>query len=241
VTRTSTRLVFADGESGTGLAERYVVFNPSAQDATVLLSVVGYNSAASELSEPFELDVPARSFVTTDMEHQTRVIQGQPHWVRLESINGVGVVAERLTRVTAAGNPYGLASGASTGLGQSASSRRWITPWADQAADSTSQLVIANPSADTIAEVRVTTFGAGSVATGSKVLKAEIGAGHSATVDLGAAGADPRGLIVTASSPVVVERRVNGTGGTDLADIAAVPVAPLRVLPPMAHTTGSGG
>jgi len=239
--RTATRLVFADGESGTGLAERYVVFNPSAQNASVLLAVVPYNAAASELSEPFELDVPGRSFVTTDMEHQTRVIQGQPHWVRVESTNGVGIVAERLAGATATGNPYGVGSGSATSLGQSASSDTWFAPWADHSAASTSSVIIANPSVDTIAEARVTSFGAGKKSTGAGTLKAEIGPGHSAAVDLGAAGTDPRGLIITSSSPVVVERRVLFAGGEDFSVIAAVPAAPLFVLPAMSHTTKPGG
>ncbi len=239
VQSTAQRWIFADGESGTGISERYVVYNPSSRDASVLLQVFPYNSTPAQLPEPFDLDVPPRSFVTTDMEHQTRVTQDQPHWVQVDSTNHVGVTVERLTTM-ASGNPDGLSAGAAVSLGQTVTAEAWLTPWADRDAASTSYLSVANPSADTIAKVEVRSFGAGKLAGGSSVLKAEVGPGHSARIDLGAAGADPRGLEITSSSPVVVERHAL-EGSADLSVIPAIPISPYVSVAPLVQAAAPGG
>jgi hypothetical protein len=99
---------------------------------------------------------------------------------------------------------------------------------------------VANPSVDTLAEVEVRSFGSGDLAGRSEVKKVELGAGRGTTIDLGRSGAEPRGLVVSSTSPVVVERRVQGASGHDLAVIPAVPSADdLAELPSMSHTVAA--
>jgi hypothetical protein len=240
VPSTRTRLAFADGVVGPGIGEQYVVFNPSGRSASVLVQVVPYDADPSVLPEPFDLDVPARRFVVLDVDEQTRVPQDRPHWVRLESVNGVGVAVQRSVRVTASNEVLGLDSGFGASTGSSVAATRLALPWADRSADGRSVLLVANPSVDTLAEVEVRAFGSGR-APRAEVKKVELEPGHGTTIDLGPSGASPRGLVVSATSPVVVERRVQGASGHDLAVIPAVPSADdLVALPSMAHTEAAG-
>jgi hypothetical protein len=241
VPSTRTRLAFADGVVGPGIGEQYVVFNPTGRSASVLVQVVPYDADPSVLPEPFDLDVPARRFVVLDLDQQTRVPQDRPHWVRLESVNGVGVAVQRSVRITASNDALGLDSGFGSTTGASVAATRFTLPWADRSADGRSVLLVANPSVDTLAEVEVRAFGAGRTARRTDVKKVELEPGHGTTIDLGPSGASPRGLVVSATSPVVVERRVQGASGHDLAVIPAVPSADdIRVLPSMSHTVAAG-
>jgi hypothetical protein len=238
---TRTRLAFADGVVGRGVGEQYVVFNPSGRSASVLLQVVPYDADPSVLPEPFDLDVPARRFVVLDIDKQTRVPQDRPHWVRLESVNGVGVAVQRSVRITAANDSLGLDSGFGSSTGSSVAATRFTLPWADRSADGRSVLLVANPSVDALAEVEVRPFGSGVLAGRTEVKKVELEPGRGTTIDLGPSGAAPRGLVVSATSPVVVERRVQGASGHDLAVIPAVPSADdLDPLPSMSHTAAAG-
>jgi hypothetical protein len=132
----------------------------------------------------------------------------------------------------------GLDSGYASSTGSSVASTSWTTPWADRSGDSLSRLLVVNPSVDTLAEVRIRTWAGGTgPASGPAVRKLELGPGRGTTVDLGTTGGQARVLDVTSSSPVVVERRVLGSSGDDLAVIAAVPDASrLSDLPSMSHT-----
>jgi len=237
-TRASTRLAFADGRSGDGVAERYVVYNPGGDDASVLVSVVPFDTDAGSLPEKFDLSVPARRYTTLDLQDQARVPTDRPHWVRIESVNGVGVVVERIATITAAGSPFGGKAGTAVSIGQPAMAARWIVPWADRAAESTSVLAVVNPSTDTIAKVTLRRMGAGTTTKVGGVV--ELAEGGGSNIDLGAAGAEPASLIVDATSPVIVERRVLAASG---GDVAVVPGVARRgdvvALPSMSQTTSA--
>jgi hypothetical protein len=242
VAATRTRLAFADGVVGSGVGERYVLFNPTRRSASVLLQVVPHDADPDLLPEPFDLEVPARRFVVLDLDQQARVPTDRPHWVRLESVNGVGVAVQRSVRVVAKGSSIGLDSGFGSSTGSSVAATAWTTPWADRSAQGRSALVVVNPSVDTLAEVRIRTWAAGGPpSSGSAVRSVELGPGRGATVDLGVTGGQPGVLSVTSSSPVVVERRVLGGSRADLAVVAAVPLADsMGGLPSMSHTVAAG-
>ena len=245
VSRTATRLAFADGISGPGLPERYQIFDPTSVDAQVLVAVIPLDAAPGLLPEPFQVDVPARKSVSLDLDQQSRIPEGTPHWVRIESVGGVGIAVQRLVAI-GSGNPLGLKSGLAGSTGSPVSATRWVVPWADRSASSQTKLVVANPSTDTIAVVTIRPYAGGSFATGDAVRKLELKPGTAAVVDLGADGAQPGGILVGSASPVVVERRVTAGSNADLSVMGAVPVAgTTRSLPPLsdsvADASGSGG
>ena len=249
MSRTATRLAFADGITGPGMPERYVIFNPSSSDAQVVVAVIPYDAAAGLLPEPFQLDVPARKSVALDLDQQTRIPAGTPHWVRVESVNGVGVAAQRLVSISS-GNTLGLKSGLAGSTGSAVSASRWVLPWADRSPPSTSPsspssrttILVANPSSDTIAVVNLSPFAAGKNASGDAVRRLELKPGAAAAVDLGVDGADAAGIVITAASKVVVERRVTAGSNADLSVMSAVPVAgTLGVLPAMSDTPDGAG
>jgi len=236
VPATSTRLVFADGRGGGGIGERYVVYNPGSEEAAVLLGVVPFDTDLQSLPEKFDLAVPPRRYAVLDLQDQVRVPADRPHWVRLESVNGAQVVVQRLAQVLAEGSPWALRSGVGQSVGQPVMARRWVMPWADRAAESTSTLVVVNPSTDTIARVNVSRVAAGGEApVGSEI---ELAPGGGVAIELGPAGAEPAGIEVASSSPVVAERRVAAASGGDLAVIAMIGRnGELAELPSMSHTT----
>ena len=241
VSRTATRLAFADGITGPGMPERYVIFNPSSSDAQVVVAVIPYDAAAGLLPEPFQLDVPARKSVALDLDQQTRIPAGTPHWVRVESVNGVGVAAQRLVSISS-GNTLGLKSGLAGSTGSAVSASRWVLPWADRSPSSRTTILVANPSSDTIAVVNLSPFAAGKNASGDAVRRLELKPGAAAAVDLGVDGADAAGIVITAASKVVVERRVTAGSNADLSVMSAVPVAgTLGVLPAMSDTPDGAG
>jgi hypothetical protein len=221
--RRSTQLVFADGQTGAGLSERYVVFNPGQTPAAVLIAVVPHAVDRDLLPEPFELEVPARRFVVVDLSEETRVPLDVPHWVQVESLGGRGIAAQRLVAVTAAGNPYGVNSGTAGSTGASAGATRWVVPWADRSPNAVSALSLVNPSRDTIARVEIRAFGGGVLDEGDAVREVELAPGGGAAVDLGASGEVPRGLVVSSSAPVLVERRLAGSSKVDIEVIPGVP------------------
>lgn len=238
VIQPSTRAAFADGRSGGGVGERYVIYNPGRDDASVLVSVVPFDTDPQSLPEKFDLSVPARRYAILDLQDQRRVPVDRPHWVRLESVNGEGVVVQRVATILDAGSPFGGKAGTATSVGQPAMARHWALPWADRAAESTSVLAVANPSTDTIAKVTVTRIVAGAATRVGKSV--ELAPGGGADIDLGVAGDQPSGLRVDATSPVVVERRVLAASGGDFAVIAAVASHDdLVELPSMSHTTSA--
>lgn len=230
----SDRLAFADGRSGSGIGERYVIFNPGDVEAAVLVSVVPFDTDLQSLPEKFDLAVPPRRYTVLDIEGQARVPADRPHWVRVESVNGEGIVVQRMARVLSPDSPWGLRSGTGGSVGQTAMSRRWLLPWADRSAESTSTLVVVNPSTDTIAKVKVSRIAAGRAGeVGSAI---ELAPGGGLAVDLGAAGSEPAGIEVRSSAPVIVERRVAAASGSDLAVIPAVGrVGEFVELPSMSH------
>lgn len=238
VTTTATRLVFADGRSGNGVTERYVLYNPGRADAAVLVSVVPFNTDPGSLPEKFDVTVPAGRYELLDMQSQTRVPVDRPHWVRIESVNQRGIVVGRLASIVAADSPFGGRSGTGESVGQAAMSKRWWLPWADRAAASTSVLAVVNPSIDTIAKVTVERVAQGALSRVGGTI--ELAPGGGAQIDLGPAGDVPGGLIVRATAPVVAERRALGASGTDITVIPAVGRAGTLERPPsMSQTTSA--
>lgn len=132
-----TTWVWPDGQSGNGLSEQYVIYNPGPVTADVRLSV----QLDQGVAEPFVLSVPPEQVIPIESDQQARIPAGVPHSAVLESTNGVPVVAER---TLSASSPSTL-SGLGEMLGIRVPANRWLLGSA--IADSTHDgwIVLYNP------------------------------------------------------------------------------------------------
>jgi hypothetical protein len=235
--------LFADGLVTAGITESYVISNPTSDQTRVTLQVLPFDADPQARPEPFVLDVPPDRTATVQLDQENRVPPDTPHWVRLDVVDGRGVVAERLTTVTAA-NQFGLASGIASSMGSPVTASRWNAVGLEPSERTTDFLTIANPSVSRTAHVKVQAFGAGAAAAASTL---DIDPGKGGAIDLRPiVAASPNGavagLVVTSDVGVVVERRAITSDKDDLAFIPASPLAgTVSAPPPLAASLQSKG
>jgi hypothetical protein len=239
--------LFTDGLVTAGMTEAFVIANPTDSPAKVSLSVMPFNADPAARPQPFLLDVGANRSTVVEVDKEARVPPDSPHWVRLDVVDGGGVVAQRVVTVVGT-NGLGLDSGLASTVGTPRAATRWIVPSLDPAQSTTDALAIVDPAVTGTTKVTVSVFAAGAVAAPAASSTVEVGAGKGVLVDLAPIlAASPQGavagLIVTSDRPVGVERRAVATGRHDLAAIAGSAVAgSLSDLPPLtAQLAGNGG
>jgi hypothetical protein len=212
---TATEWVWADGQTGTGLNEQYVVFNPGTAAADLRLAV----NLDQGVAEPFELTVPPGQVVQVVSSQEVRIPPGVGHSATLVSVNGVPVVAERTLSATSPSPSSGLAEL----IGARLAATDWLIPATGADADHGGHVVVYNPGPAVRAIV-------GGLNGRSRVVlrTLAIAAGGRAAVPLntfGAVLAVP--IVVRASGPVYVESDLYGASGTPGINLSfAVPLAP---------------
>jgi hypothetical protein len=205
-----------EGLVADGLTQRYHIFNPGAEEATVAIELALEQGDA----EPIQLTVPANSRVTVAANEETRIPKGVPHAATVRSVNGVGVVVER--SVDAA--PAARRTGSSLTPGAQVTARRWAL--AAGAADDTYDewLVFQNPGPRT-AVVSVRVLSDGGLVSHDSLQGLEVGPGQRRSVRLAdtvKGAATP--AVVEADQPIVVERDVHRLKGLGTAMSIGIPL-----------------
>jgi hypothetical protein len=199
---TGTTWAWPDGETGNGLDERYVIYNPTQQTASVALSL----SLDQGQAEPFQLTVGPQAVTTIVADSQARIPPGVGHTAVLRSLNGVGVVAARtLTGVAPASR-----RGAGSLLGIRLASDEWLVPLAANGGNDTLTLLTQGSNA-----LDVTVYGwRGGLETPLPRLRdLTLPAGQRALIPLSSVAPGYRGaVVVRASGPVYVESDLSGAG-----------------------------
>lgn len=222
--------MFADSFGGENLSDRVIVFNPSSRDTTVLVSVVPNGLDALAMPEPFEQEIGGRRFAVVDLTAEARIPPEGLRWIRVDALEGTGVVATQLMGIMGAGGsgsadtrptvPGGLAAL----VGATAQARSWTIPSVDATPDSQSVVVVANPSPDSISLVTLTSISGGTTSVIADDL--EVPPAASLAVDVSAATAGgPIGVRVDASTPVVVSARTTSVSRSELGLLDGVPDA----------------
>lgn len=198
---------FAAGVKAPGVHERITVFNPGGSDADVVIEVTLEDPRANGEVDPFPLVVPARGFATFDLDAAEAVPEEVTHSLEVRARDGSPIVAER-TLAAAEGTNY--RDVAST-TGSPVAARRWA--FAAGARDDgveVARLALTNPGR-VAARVTLVAFGDGQRtrleadgATGPVVLAA----GEHREVLVEGLPPDRRSVEVTASAPIVAERRL---------------------------------
>ena len=194
---------WADGETGNGLDERYVIYNPGPGSADLKLSLLLDQGVA----EPFDLSVGPEQVITVVTSQEVRIPPGVGHAAVLESLNGVPVVAER---TLAASSPSAW-SGLGNLPGAQLAASRWLlgTNGADR--DHNAVVTVYNPGQAPAQTVLEALRGRTQVALTS----ISVGAGRRIAIRLSNLSVvlnEP--LVVSASAPVYVESDFYGNAGT---------------------------
>lgn len=196
-----TSWIWPEGDSGNGFNEQYSIYNPGSRTADVSLSI-GLDSGTAQ---PFNLSVAPESVTTISSANEARIPAGVGHFAVLHSLNGEPVVAERTLTV---GKPSAL-----SGIGEIPGIRAQASEWllGANAVPSTSQgyLVVDNPSSVPV-QVSVAAVGGGHTTAIPKLVPFTIPANRRASILLNKDVAPQTALLVTGSSPIVVERDLYG-------------------------------
>ncbi len=217
IPRAAERWVFPDSEGVEGVAEQLIVHNPAPDPITVQVAVRPDGADPAAYPDPFVLDVPGRRYAILDLSSETRLPPVGARTITIDTDAATGVVAQRVVSVRGSGG-WPLSSGTANSSGITVEATRWWIPRVDQAAPGRSILRLVNTSEDSIAVVEIAASAGGSVTPAEDVTRVEVPAGRAVTVDAGAFAAPdvPATLTLTASRPVVVERRAFSSADTDL-------------------------
>lgn len=220
---------FPEGVVGGGVVERFHLYNPTDDEASVDLEMV----LDDGVFEPIAVPVPAHSRVTLtvngEAEAGVQIPEGVGHSALFRSLNGVGVVIERGLEAT--GRRAGLAST----MGAVEPALKWGLA-AGVATSAVEEWIVVYNSADAPAEVRVTAISDGRAEVLDKL-------GGLTVPPLGRRGfklndvlqkASPglaeevleAALVVEADRPVVVERAMYRVGRPGISTSIAIPFLP---------------
>ena len=207
---------WADGITGNGVDERYVIYNPGNGVAQLQLGL----NLDQGVAEPFDLSVGPEQVITVVSSQEVRIPAGVSHAAVLQSLNGVPVVAER---TLAASSPSTW-----SGLGELPGGRLAASRWllADNGADGNhdGMVVVYNPGPAPAQTVIEGLSGRAQV----PLIAVTVGAGRRAAVHLNSLRAvldEP--LVVSASRPVYVESDFYGKGSTPGISLSfGVPLTP---------------
>lgn len=211
-----TRWYFPEGLVADGLAERFHLYNPTADEAQVSIELNLDEGAA----EPFDLTIPPRGRITVDASAEERVPRGVGHAATVVSLNDVPVVAER--SITA------VAPAARTGIADTLGTRRTARSWVLAAGGATDTLdevvVVMNPGAED-AVVSLRGLVAGQLLDVGSLQDLPLPAGRRLALRLtDHIKREDLPLLVESSSPVVVERGLYVVGGPGVALSSGVPL-----------------
>ncbi len=206
---------FADGEKGSGVSERLVMFNPTDSDIEVDVVMLG---VANSIIDPTTLTVPSREVVVFD----TAGIVGLPdgrHGTLVSTLSASSLVVERvLTR------PAGDSISTSVLLGAQGEALlpEWFVSITPKVALE-GALVVLNVSPN-VARVAVFSIGPGGREPVTGLEGLELAANGTLSIDLVDAISQGRPVIVVGDQPILVERRLErNTSGNGLAAVLGLP------------------
>ena len=192
---------FPSGRLAPPRFERIVVFNPSEDQAEVVVEVRPDDRQLT--IEPFDLQVGPGRFALLDLSNEKRLADaGVTGYSVIVRSLGPGVAVERLVTV-APGQP---GAGASSTTGAAFAAPTVIIDGAAPPAADPSDLVIFNPNARAIATVSLKVIANGQRKSVATVTDFELQPGERRSLPFAQLGAGTFTVVITASAPVVAER-----------------------------------
>jgi Family of unknown function (DUF5719) len=203
VSAPATEWTWADGETGNGLDEQYVIYNPGPDTAQLTLAV----DLAQGLAEPFSLSVGPYQVNAVVSSAEVRIPPGVAHAAVLRSTNGVPVVAER----TLAARAPSTWSGLGELPGGLVAADRWLIPVVTADSSHAAWVVLYNPGSVTARVILGALDGRGDVPMGGVTV---LGPGRRLAIHINSLGPVIHyPLVVAASEPVYAEADYYGWAG----------------------------
>ncbi len=220
--------MFPTGETGPGLTEQVVVFNPSEDVAEVEVEVRLDDPTKNGTPEAFELTVPPGRFSILQVDAEDRVPAGVGHSLIVNSLNGVPVTAER---VNIASDPAPRTGVAST-TGSPFAAPTWYVAGGGPTEARDEYLVVLNESVDEAVTFSVTGFSNGQTIAIQDLQGQTIEPGARVVIRLGdKLEREDLSVLVDASGPIVVERGLYRIGGGGISQAMGIPLAVGIVVP----------
>ncbi len=195
----SEQVWFAAGESGAGITEQYVMFNPTSQDASVDVTVLGL-ATTSAFSSPPSIPVAAGEIVVFD----TSTIAGLPaglHSMVFSTLAAPSIVVERVLTKPAGDK---IATTVVMGITAEYVVPRWYVPIGVDAAAIKALVVYNVDGVDT--KVTVKAIGPGGEVAVPSLTDLPIAAAGLITIDLTDPSVFGRPLVVESTQRLLVER-----------------------------------
>ncbi len=193
------QVYFADGESGAGITEQYVIFNPTDTDATVTINILGI-ALTSVFTAPDPLPVPAGEVVVFDTA-SIKGLPAGPHNLVFSTLAAPSIVVERvLTR------PAGQKVATTVVMGMTSEYvvPRWYVPIGVDAAIDKALVVYNVDGVD--AKVTIKAVGPGGEVAVPSLTDLALPAAGLITIDLTDASVLGRTLVVESNQRILVER-----------------------------------
>jgi hypothetical protein len=207
---------FPEGLVADGQSERFLVYNPSREEAQVEIALALDRGEA----EPIRLTVPRESRLTVVAADETRIPKGVPHAATIRSLEGPEVVVER----TIDGIAPSPRTGVSIALGARLPAKRWATA-AGTADENNDQWVIVQNPGTRSAFVTLNLLADGAPVLVGNVSAVEVPAGQRRAFHINDSlkrAATP--LLLTATEAVVVERDLYRLRAPGMGMAAAIPL-----------------
>lgn len=226
--------IYPVGETGPGLTQQVVVFNPGDAIAEVevevrLDPVEADDPSADAPPEPFELTVQPGRFSIVDMHADDRVPAGVGHALIVRSLNGAPITAERVNTASDPASRRGVAATTGSPVG----ARTWYFPGGGPIQDQRDEwIVVFNLDQDDPVTVNVTGFSKGQTIAVQGLQGLEIAAGSRRVIRLGNhIDREDLPIVVVADGAVVAERGLYRIGGGGMAQSMGIPLAQHVVVP----------
>jgi hypothetical protein len=213
---------FPVGETGPGLTEQVVVFNPGDHVAEVEVDVHLDDPGAAPPPEPFSLTIPPRRYSIIDVQAEERVPQGVGHALVVRSVNGVPITAER---VNTAADPASR-RGVGVTSGSPIAAPVWYFPGGGPVKEERDEYLVLLNLGDDPVTYSVGGFSAGQTLAIQGLQDQTIAPGARAVIRLGdhLDRAD-LAVMVTADGPIVAERDLYRVDGLGMSMSIGIPLA----------------
>jgi hypothetical protein len=221
--------LFPAGETGEGLFEQVVVFNPQDEVAEVEVELLVDDPGELGPPEPFELTVQPGRYAAVDLHAEDRVPADVGHAVVVRSLNGVPITAERVNAASDPAANEGIASIA----GSPFLAPTWYFPAGGPSTDEARDqvIVLLNLGAEDVT-YDLTGFSGGQTIAIQDQQDQPLPAGGRAVIRLGDhIDREELSLIVSASGPIVAERGLYRIDGLGLSQALGIPSAEGLVVP----------
>lgn len=214
--------MFPTGETGPGLTEQVVVFNPSDEVAEVEVEARLDDPGTNGTPEPFELTVAPGRYSIIDVHAEDRVPTGIGHALIVRSLNGVPVTAERVN----AGADPAPRRGITATTGSPFGAPVWYFVGGGPTASRDEYLVLLNPSIDQAVTFSVTGFSSGQTIAVQDLQGQTIEPGSRVVIRLGdKIEREDLPVVISADGPIVAERGLYRIGGRGIAQAIGIPLA----------------